>query len=161
MASGPNRELDPSIEAKDVGPIALLLAKFSSALDRHEIGEAVLLFAEDGVFQPAGVQIQGRAELESFFFKRHADARRRTCHTWSNLIVRPLSEGRAQYEVVLTNYVFDPAASEDDVEVRVGAVWGVCRGADPDSWRFESHFHERIHAAAMRLTAPTLPIIKA
>ena len=160
MESGPNRELEPSIDARDVGPIALLLAKFSSALDRHELGAAILLFAEDGVFQPAGSPVRGRAELEAFFAKRHADARRRTCHTWSNLIVRPLTEGRAQYEVTLTNYIFDPAVSEDDVEVRVGSVWGVCRGDGPDSWCFESHFHERIHAAAMRLTAPPLALAK-
>jgi hypothetical protein len=144
-----------------VGPIALLLAKFASALDRQKIDAAVSLFTTDGVFQPAGNPIRGEIELEAFFAKRHGDMRRRTCHTWSNLVVRPLSEGRSQYEVVLTNYVFDPGVSEDDVEVRVGAVWGVCRGAGPDSWCFESHFHERIHAAAMRLTAPSLPLAKA
>ena len=161
MDSGPNQELAPSVEAKDVGPISLLLAKFGSALDRQKIDSAVSLFAGDAIFQPAGSPIRGRAELEAFFAKRHGDARRRTCHTWSNLVVRPLMEGRAQYEVILTNYVFDPAVSESEVEVRVGSVWGVCRGAGPDSWCFESHFHERIHAAAMRLTAPSLPLTKA
>jgi len=115
VASGPNQELEPSVEAKDVGPIGVLLAKFSSALDRQNVAAAVSLFTEDGVFQPAGSPIRGRAELQSFFAKRHGDVRRRTCHIWSNLIVRPLSEGQAQYEVILTNYVFDPAVSENDV----------------------------------------------
>jgi uncharacterized protein (TIGR02246 family) len=140
-----------------VGPVALLLAKFSNAVD-HKKAEAIAdLFTPDGVFQP--VDRPGRPAIAAFFASRFAaEGHRRTRHTWSNIVVRPLSADRADFEAVLTNYAFDPGVSQEQIEVRVGNVWGVCRGKSPDAWRFESHFHERVYAAVMPLLASTPPL---
>ena len=142
-----------------VGPVALLLAKFSNAVDHKQAETIAVLFAPDAVFAPAGNPVRGQAEIEAFYASRFAgDGLRRTRHTWSNIIVRPVSAVRAEYEAVLTNYVFDPGVSDERIEVRIGNVWGVCGGQTPGAWRFETHYHERVHAAAMPLIAPTPPL---
>jgi hypothetical protein len=142
-----------------VGPVALLLARFSEAVDHKQAGTIAALFTPCAVFQPAGKPIEGQEAIEAFYATRFAgEDARRTRHTWSNIIARPVSPVRAEFQAVLTNYVFDPAVSEDRLEVRVGNVWGMCGGETPDAWRFETHFHERVHAAAMPLIAPSPPL---
>jgi hypothetical protein len=147
-------------ESANVGPLALLLARFSNAVDRKKPRAIAALFADGAVFQPVDTPIVGPEAVEAFYAARLADERRRTRHVWSNLLVRPLPGGRAEYEAVLTNYAFEPTVSEESLQVRVGNVWGVCSGAAPTDWRFETHFHERVYAAAMPLTASPLPLKK-
>jgi polar amino acid transport system substrate-binding protein len=151
---------EASAENIDTGPIALLLAKFSNAVDRKRPKDVSSLFVPDSVFQPADQPIVGPSAIEAFYDARMSDERRRTRHVWSNLVVHPVSEGRAEFEAILTNYAFDPMISVVDLHLRVINVWGVCAGEHPSQWRFETHFSERIYAAALPLMAAPLPLNK-
>ena len=151
---------EASAEGVDFGPIALLLAKFSNAVDQKRPKEVSSLFVPDGLFQPADQPIVGQAAIEAFYEARMSDERRRTRHVWSNLIVRPASEGRADFEAILTNYAFEPTISTRDLQLRVINVWGVCVGERSRQWRFETHFSERVYGAVLPLTAAPPPLNK-
>jgi hypothetical protein len=147
-------------ESADTSPLALLLARFSNGVDQKKPRVIGALFANGAVFQPADQPIVGPEAVETFYAARLTDERRRTRHVWSNLMVRPLPDGRAEFEAILTNYAFEPTVSEETLQVRVGNVWGVCTGGEPTEWRFETHFYQRVYAAAMPLTAEPLPLKK-
>jgi hypothetical protein len=160
MFERPNHGITPSVDNADVGPIALLLAKFSDGVDQRLPSVIGALFSDQALFQPADKPVIGAATIEAFYAGRLTDERRRTRHVWSNLIVYPLSAGRARFEAVLVNYAFEPAVSEDALQVRVGNVHGVCQGQSPDGWVFEEHVYERIYAAAMPISAQPRPMTK-
>lgn len=160
MAQTAEQDRIAPAESADVGPLALLLARFSNGVDRKKPKAIAALFADGAVFQPADKPIVGPEAVEAFYDGRMTDERRRTRHVWSNLMVRPLPDGRAEYEAILTNYAFEPTVSEELLQVRVGNVWGVCTAGGPTDWRFETHFYERVYAAAMPLTAEPLPLKK-
>lgn len=156
----PERTLAPSVDSADTGPVALLLAKFSNAVDQKQPKGIAALFTLDGLFMPAGEPMHGPLAIEAFYKSRLGDDRRRTRHVWSNLIVRPMADGRAHFEAVLTNYAFEPSITDSAVQVRIGNVWGVCSGEQPGDWRFETHYFERLYAAAMPLSMTPPPLKK-
>jgi uncharacterized protein (TIGR02246 family) len=156
----PERSLAPSVDSADTGPVALLLARFSNAVDQKRPEAIASLFTADGLFAPVGEPMQGPTAIETFYEERLGDDRRRTRHVWSNLIVRPMAEGRAHFEAVLTNYAFEPTIAADAVQVRIGNVWGVCSGEQPGDWRFETHYFERLYSAAMPLSMTPPPLEK-
>jgi hypothetical protein len=80
-----------------------------------------------------------------------SDERRRTRHVWSNLFVRPVSPQRAHFEVVLTNYAFEPTVSETALQMRIGNVVGQCESDESGAWRFSEHLYERIFATSLPL----------
>jgi hypothetical protein len=71
-----------------------------------------------------------------------------------------MSDGRARFEAILTNYAFEPTIASDAVQVRIGNVWGVCSGRRPEEWRFETHYFERLYSAFMPLSATPSPLKK-
>jgi ketosteroid isomerase-like protein len=156
----PEQSLAPSADGADTGPVALLLAKFSNAVDQKQPKEIASLFTPDAMFMPTGEPIQGPPAIETFYESRLGDDRRRTRHVWSNLIVRPMAKGRAHFEAVLTNYAFEPTITDGAVQVRIGNVWGVCSGNQPGEWRFETHYFERLYAAAVPLSMAPPPLTK-
>ncbi|HXA40546.1 MAG TPA: nuclear transport factor 2 family protein [Phenylobacterium sp.] len=141
----------------DPNGIALLLLRFSEAVDSRRPQEIAEQFTAGGVFKPAAAALQGPAAVEAFYADRLRDPRRTTRHLWSNLYVAPAADGRAEIRVALSNYAFDPAVSETEVQLRVGNVSGVCaRGAD-GRWRFAEHVYERLYALRLPLSDPQPP----
>jgi hypothetical protein len=145
---------DPAIDANG---ISLLLLRFGEAVDARRPQEIAEQFTADGLFKPAGAAIHGPAAVEAFYSDRLRDPRRTTRHLWSNLRVAPSSDGQTEIQVVLSNYAFDPAVSETEVQLRVGNVSGVCaKGAD-SRWRFAAHVYERLYALRLPLSDPQPP----
>ncbi|THD70984.1 nuclear transport factor 2 family protein [Phenylobacterium sp.] len=141
----------------DTNGVSLLLLRFSDAVDSRRPQEIAEQFTADSLFRPGASAIHGRAAVEAFYADRLRDPRRTTRHLWSNLHVAPSADDRADIRVVLSNYAFDPAVSETDVQLRVGNVSGVCvRDAD-GRWRFAEHIYERIYALRLPLSDPQTP----
>jgi SnoaL-like domain len=137
----------------DLNGISLLLIRFSNAVDKKSPADIAGLFTDDGVFKPGADAIRGRAQIESFYRGRLSDEKRRTCHVWSNLCVRPTGETDARVTVVLTNYAFEPSVSDQCLQFRIGNVSGLCVRDDRGAWRFAEHVYERIFTAALPIAA--------
>jgi SnoaL-like domain len=137
----------------DLNGISLLLIRFSTAVDGKSPADVAALFTDDGVFKPAADAISGRAQIENFYRGRLADEKRRTCHVWSNLFVRPTGDTHAKVTVVLSNYAFEPSVSAESLQFRIGNVSGLCVKDDRGAWRFAEHVYERIFTAALPITA--------
>jgi hypothetical protein len=134
--------------------VARLLMKFSDAVDGQRVAEIGPLFTDEGLFRPGGDAIQGPEAIGAFYAKRLTDPRRRTRHIWSNLQVERLGEGRARVKVVLTNYAFEPAVSEDQMQMRMGNIDALCEAGPDGEWRFAEHFYERLFAVSFPLNGP-------
>ena len=142
---------DPGFETNGVN---LLLLNFSEAVDCRRPQEIAEQFTADGLFKPGDTAIHGPAAVEAFYRDRLRDPRRTTRHLWSNLRVAPLADDAADIRVVLSNYAFDPAVSETEVQLRVGNVSGVCAKGPDGRWRFAEHVYERLFAMRLPLSDP-------
>src|SRR5882724_1151803 len=132
--------------------ICALLIQFSNAVDQKKPRDIAELFSIEGLFRgPGDTSIRGRAAIQAFYTARMSDERRRTRHVWSNLFVRPVSPQRAHFEVVLTNYAFEPTVSETALQMRIGNVVGQCESDESGTWRFSEHLYERIFATSLLL----------
>jgi hypothetical protein len=138
----------------DTNGITLLLLGFSEAVDTRRPQEIAEQFTADGLFKPGDTAIHGPAAIEAFYRDRLRDPRRTTRHLWSNLRVTPSADDLADIRVVLTNYAFDPAVSETEVQLRVGNVSGVCAKGPDGRWRFAEHVYERLFALRLPLSDP-------
>jgi hypothetical protein len=141
----------------DTNGVALLLLSFSEAVDSRRSQEIAEQFTADGLFKPGDTAILGPAAVEAFYKDRLRDPRRTTRHLWSNLRVTPSAEDLADIRVVLSNYAFDPAVSETEVQLRVGNVSGVCAKGPDGRWRFAQHVYERLYALRLPLSDPQPP----
>ncbi len=141
----------------DTNGIALLLLSFSEAVDSRRPQEIAEQFTADGFFKPGDTAIHGPAAVEAFYRDRLRDPRRTTRHLWSNLRVTPSAEDLADLRVVLSNYAFDPAVSETEVQLRIGNVSGVCAKGPDGRWRFAEHVYERFYALRLPLSDPQPP----
>jgi hypothetical protein len=141
----------------DTNGVSLLLLDFSEAVDARRPQEVAEQFTADGLFKPGDIAIYGPAAVEAFYRDRLRDPRRTTRHLWSNLRVTPSAEDLADIRVVLSNYAFDPAVSETEVQLRVGNVCGVCAKAPDGRWRFAEHIYERLYALRLPLSDPQPP----
>ncbi len=141
----------------DTNGIALLLLSFSEAVDSRRPQEIAEQFTADGLFKPGDTAILGPAAVEAFYKDRLRDPRRTTRHLWSNLHVTPSADDQADIRVVLSNYAFDPAVSETEVQLRVGNVCGVCAKGPDGRWRFAEHVYERLFALRLPLSDPQPP----
>jgi hypothetical protein len=130
----------------DVQGISRLLIRFSEAVDSRRPADIAALFSADGLFKPGDKAIVGPAAIESFYRERLADPRRTTRHLWSNLLVGPAGADGARIQVVLTNYAFEPAVSETDVQMRLGDVTGRCVQDAGGEWLFAEHLYQRLYA---------------
>jgi hypothetical protein len=141
----------------DTNGVSLLLLRFSDAVDSRRPQEIAEQFTAEGLFKPGASAIHGPAAVEAFYADRLRDLRRTTRHLWSNLHLTPSADDRAEIRVVLSNYAFEPAVSELEVQLRVGNVSGACvRGAD-GRWRFAEHVYERLYALRLPLSDPQPP----
>jgi hypothetical protein len=138
----------------DTNGITLLLLGFSEAVDTRRPQEIAEQFTADGLFKPGDTAIHGPAAIEAFYRDRLRDPRRTTRHLWANLRVTPSADDLADIRVVLTNYAFDPAVSETEVQLRVGNVSGVCAKGPDGRWRFAEHVYERLFALRLPLSDP-------
>jgi hypothetical protein len=138
----------------DTNGVALLLIAFSEAVDSRRPQEIAEQFTADGLFKPGDTAIRGPAAVEVFYRDRLRDPRRTTRHLWSNLHVAPSADDLADIRVVLSNYAFDPAVSETEVQLRVGNVSGVCAKGPDGRWRFAEHVYERLFALRLPLSGP-------
>jgi SnoaL-like domain len=141
----------------DIAGIAVLLIRFSDAVDQRQPSTIAELFTADGLFQPGDKSVRGRTAIQDFYAARLADARRRTRHLWSNLLVQPMLPGRVRFKAVLTNYAFEPAVSESAWQMRLGNVTGACEQDDDGHWRFAEQLYERVLATSLPLTDPSVP----
>lgn len=143
------------VPSLDVEGVARLLIRFADAVDGRRPADIAAQFAPDGVFKPGDKPMTGPAEIEAFYRQRLADPRRTTRHLWSNLALSADGEAAVRLRVVLTNYAFEPAQSEHEVQMRLGEVTGRCvRGADGE-WRFAEHVYQRQYALRLpRADAP-------
>lgn len=130
----------------DVNGVARLLIRFSEAVDGRRPADIAALFVADGVFKPGDKAIAGPAAIEAFYRERLKDPRRTTRHLWSNLTVAPSAEGGVQVRAVLTNYAFEPAVSESEVQMRLGEVAGHCVQDPNGEWLFAEHVYQRQYA---------------
>jgi hypothetical protein len=130
----------------DIEGVSRLLIRFGDAVDGRRPAEIAAQFAPDGVFKPADKPITGPAEVEAFYLQRLADPRRTTRHLWSNLVLTPDGEAAVRLRVVLTNYAFEPAISEHEVQMRLGEVTGRCLQGGDGEWRFAEHVYQRQYA---------------
>ena len=133
----------------DVDGLSLLLIRFSDAVDQRRPADAAAQFTEDGLFQPGPDPVRGRPQIEALYRRRFSDERRRTCHLWSNLQVHPAGTGEAELKVVLTNYAFEPAISEEVLQFRIGTVSGRCVKDGLGVWRFAEHLYERTFTSCL------------
>lgn len=147
--------------ASDRNGISLLLIKFSEAVDERQPSAIAALFSTHGTFRPGDKSVQGRDAIQEFYETRLSDARRRTRHVWSNLLIQSVSPRRVQFRAVLTNYAFEPAVSEQALQMRLGNVTGSCEQDVDGTWRFAEHGYERIFAASLPLTANVVPTPRA
>ena len=138
--------------AFDTNGVSLLLLGFSEAVDTRRPQEIAEQFTAGGLFKPGDTAIHGPAAIEAFYKDRLRDPRRTTRHLWSNLRVTPSADALADIRVVLTNYAFDPAVSETEVQLRVGNVAGVCARGPDSRWRFAEHVYERLFALRLPLS---------
>lgn len=145
---------DPGFDANGV---SLLLLRFSEAVDSRRPQEIAEQFTAEGLFKPGDKAMQGPAAIETFYRDRLRDPRRTTRHLWSNLSVTPSAGDRAEIRVVLSNYAFDPAVSETEVQLRIGNVSGVCAKGPDGRWRFAEHVYERLYALRLPLSDPQPP----
>jgi hypothetical protein len=144
-----------AVAGLDVEGVARLLIRFSEAVDGRHPAEVAAQFAPDGVFKPGESAIVGPAAIEAFYRQRLADPRRTTRHLWSNLMLTSDGEGRLRIRVVLTNYAFEPAVSESEVQMRLGEVAGRCVRDAQGEWRFAEHLYQRQYALRLpRSDAP-------
>ena len=145
-----------AVPGLDAEGVARLLIRFSEAVDGRRPAEIAAQFAPDGLFKPGETAIVGPAAIEAFYRQRQADPRRTTRHLWSNLVLTPDGEGALRIRVVLTNYAFEPAVSESEVQMRLGEVTGRCVRDDAGEWRFAEHRYQRQYALRLpRSDAPT------
>jgi len=133
----------------DLDGISLLLVRFSDAVDQRSSADAAAQFTEDGLFQPGIDPVRGRSQIEALYQRRFSDERRRTCHLWSNLQVHPAGPSEAGLKVVLTNYAFEPAISEETLQFRIGTVSGRCVKDGQGVWRFAEHLYERTFTSCL------------
>ena len=145
----------------DTTGIALLLIGFSDAVDRRQPAAIAESFTVDGVFRPGEKSVRGRQAIQDFYAARLSDERRRTRHLWSNLLVRPIQPLQVRFDVVLTNYAFEPVVSEQTLQMRIGNVTGTCESDGDGNWRFAEHFYERVFAASLPLADGAIPTLKA
>jgi hypothetical protein len=141
----------------DTAGIALLLIRFSDAVDQRRPAEVPELFTVDGVFRPAERSMHGRQAIGDFYAARLSDERRRSRHLWSNLLVRPIRPLLVRFSVVLTNFAFEPVVSELDLQMRIGNVAGTCESDPHGNWRFAEHLYERLFATSLPLAGGGTP----
>lgn len=135
------------------GGIAALLLRFSDAANNRRPEAIAKQFTADGLFAVGPTEVRGRAAIEAFYRERQADPRRVTRHVWNNLRGHALDDGSIQVEVVLTNYAFEPAVSETQMQLRVGDVSARCVLED-GVWLFADHLYKRTFAASLPLNGP-------
>ncbi len=138
----------------DTNGVSLLLLAFGEAVDTRRPPEIAEQFTDEGLFKPGETPIRGPAAIEAFYLERLRDPRRTTRHLWSNLHVTPTADGQAAIRVVLSNYAFDPAISETEVQLRVGNVSGICAKGPGDRWRFAEHVYERVFVLRLPRSDP-------
>jgi uncharacterized protein (TIGR02246 family) len=161
----PNSPPDTTIVVTDAagepvgGPAAaaLVLFRFSDAVDQRRPEAVAELFTETALFRPGKAEHRGRAAIETFYRERLSDPRRTTRHLWANVEVRSVSDTEARIKAVLTNYAFEPEVSETDLQMRVGNVEGRCVAGPDGRWRFAEHLYERIFAVSLPLGAAAAP----
>jgi hypothetical protein len=135
-----------AVAGLDSDGAARLLIRFSEAIDGRQPAEVAAQFTPDGVFKRGESAIVGSVAIEAFYRQRVADPRRTTRHLWSNLMLMPDGEAGLRIRVFLTNYAFEPAVSESEVQMRLGQVTGRCVRDTQGEWRFAEHFYQSQYA---------------
>ncbi|MDB5475116.1 MAG: ring hydroxylating beta subunit [Phenylobacterium sp.] len=139
----------------DLEGVARLLIRFSDAVDGRRPADIAAQFTPDGVFKPGDKAMAGPAAIEAFYRERLADPSRTTRHLWSNLALTADGEHAVRLRVVLTNYAFEPAVSDSEVQMRLGEVAGRCVRDAQGTWRFAEHLYQRQYALRLpRSDAP-------
>jgi hypothetical protein len=139
----------------DLAGVSRLLIRFSDAVDSRRPADVAAQFAADGVFKPGDKAIVGPDAIGAFYRERLADPRRATRHLWSNLTLAPDRDDALRLRVVLTNYAFEPAVSETEVQMRLGEVSGRCVRDLHGEWLFAEHLYQRQYTLRLpRADAP-------
>jgi hypothetical protein len=132
---------------------AHLLLRFSEAVDQRAPAAVAGCFTRDALFRPGTREIVGAHDIGLFYHERLADPRRRTRHSWTNVVVDARGPDTARVTALLTNYAFEPKVAEDALQMRIGNV--ECRlERDMDGvWRFAEHLYENAFAVSLPLAA--------
>lgn len=136
----------------DIAALSQVLISFSNAVDERRPAAIAELFTVEGVFRPGDKIIRGRDAIQEFYAERLSDARRRTRHLWSNLQLQPVLPHLVQFSAVLTNYAFEPAVSEQTLQMRLGNVNGTFEQDAGGTWRFAEHLYQRLFSVSLPLT---------
>lgn len=141
------------------GPEAaqLVLYRFADAVDWRKPNAIAELFTPDGVFRPGAPEMQGRTAILTFYEARLADPRRVARHLWSNVDWTAESETQVRVRAILTNYIFEPRASESEVQMWVGNLSALCSRDQDGHWRFAEHHYDRLYAMQLPLVAGLVP----
>ena len=123
-----------------------LLYRFSEAVDGRRPEATAACFTIDAIFQRDANRTVGSADILAFYRERMADPRRKTTHIWSNAAEIERDDDTAVVTAVLTNYAFEPAVSESDLQMRVGRVRCLLKRNAAGEWQFAEHLYENAFA---------------
>lgn len=128
-----------------------LLYRFSEAVDHRRPEATAACFTADALFQRDTNRTVGSADILALYHERMADPRRKTTHIWSNAAEIERGDDTAVVTAVLTNYAFEPAVSESDLQMRVGRVRCLLKRSAAGEWQFAEHLYENAFAIKLPL----------
>jgi SnoaL-like domain len=132
------------------GPLELLY-RFSDAVDHQRPEATAGCFTADAIFQRDTSRTVGSVDILALYRERMADPRRKTTHIWSNAAEIERNDDMAVVTAVLTNYAFEPAVSESDLQMRVGRVRCLLKRNAAGEWQFAEHLYENAFAIKLPL----------
>ncbi len=123
-----------------------LLYRFSDAVDHRRPEATAACFTTDAIFQRDSNRTVGSADILALYRERMADPRRKTTHIWSNATQVERNDDAAAVTAILTNYAFEPAVSESDLQMRIGRVRCLLKRNAAGEWQFAEHLYENAFA---------------
>lgn len=134
--------MNTEVDAQVWYEIATLITEFQRRLDHGERGNLGELFTPDALMNSPHGEIRGAEAIAALFATKPANAPAVSRHSWSNLRIQPLADGRMKATMLNTAWQGD-----DDLTLKTIAVSDiteiVARG-DDGRWRFDERAFGRV-----------------